>query len=77
MRLSALLRFLTAMKGRIILINRILKPLIEQERELLDKNTEKGLIVVAGFSQGCGMSLHCFYECDKVDCALGIAGYLF
>jgi len=36
-----------------------------------------GKLIVSGFSQGCGMSLHCLYTTpDLVDAALGISGYL-
>ena len=35
-------------------------------------------IFIGGFSQGCGMSLHCFYE-TKIQWAgaIGVSGYLF
>ncbi len=33
---------------------------------------------MGGFSQGCGMSLHCLYEMpETIYGAIGIAGYLF
>lgn len=39
---------------------------------------EKGKLVLAGFSQGCGMSLHSYYELPHViDYVIGAAGYLF
>ena len=35
-------------------------------------------MVLMGFSQGCGMSLHAFYELPKIiDYVIGISGYLF
>jgi len=30
--------------------------------------------MVGGFSQGCGMAIHCLHESPNVDCALGVAG---
>jgi len=62
----------------------VVKLLIDGEREILDQRNkengnenDKGLLIVAGFSQGCGMSLHCLYETHKVDCVLGISGYFY
>lgn len=55
-----------------------LKPIIDREYNILQQNNKKGRLIVAGFSQGCGMSLHCLSNSrDKIDAALGIAGYLF
>lgn len=34
--------------------------------------------MMAGFSQGCGMSLHSFFaEKQKIDAVIGFSGYLF
>jgi predicted esterase len=44
---------------------------------LINKKENKGQLIVAGFSQGCGMALHCLYHSQNVDAVLGIAGYLF
>lgn len=39
---------------------------------------KNGKLIVGGFSQGCGMSLHCFYEMpETIDAIIGISGYLF
>lgn len=37
-----------------------------------------GRLIISGFSQGCGMSLHCLYSLPElIDGAIGISGYLF
>lgn len=52
--------------------------MIYKARQELDEAKEKGKLIIAGFSQGCGMSLHSFYkETDKLDGVIGISGYLF
>ena len=51
------------MKSTSFIKCRILKPLIlkchEERKQLKNPNAK---IIVGGFSQGCGMSLHCFYS---------------
>jgi len=69
---------LIALKSITYLYSRYIKPLIYGAREELDAANPGGKLIVAGFSQGCGMSLHSFYsEKDKVDSVIGISGYLF
>lgn len=75
---SARLRCTKAFKSNPSATLRLLKPLIDSERKVLDDNSVGGKLIVSGFSQGCGMSLHCMYkEPKKVDGVLGIGGYLF
>ena len=52
---------------------RILLPLIEKYgAEVKDLG---GKLLVVGFSQGCGMSIHCLYnKPELVDAAVGISG---
>ena len=51
----------------------VLLPLIVKESGIVRKRG--GKLIVAGFSQGCGMSIHClFSRPDLVDGAIGIAG---
>lgn len=51
-------------------------PIIERENALFGGKPKK--IFVGGFSQGCGMSLHCLYS-TKIEFAgvIGVSGYLF
>ena len=52
----------------------MLQPLIEQESKIVRERG--GKLIVAGFSQGCGMSIHCLYnKPELVDAAIGISGY--
>jgi predicted esterase len=51
----------------------VLLPIIESESNMVRERG--GKLIVAGFSQGCGMSIHCLYSRpDLVDAAIGIAG---
>jgi predicted esterase len=44
----------------------------------LEKNKNNGKLFIAGFSQGCNMSLYSFFSCrDKIDAVIGISGFLF
>ena len=57
---------------------RHIKPLIYGARGELNAANPSGKLIIAGFSQGCGMSLHSFFsEKEKIDAVIGIAGYLF
>ena len=38
---------------------KVLKPIIDYEYEYLKEKGKGGKVYVGGFSQGCGMSLHC------------------
>jgi predicted esterase len=52
---------------------RIIKPIVLEAYEKLKQNNQKGKLIIAGFAEGCSMSLYSFYsEKDKIDAVIGI-----
>jgi predicted esterase len=51
----------------------VLLPLIQKESKIVHEIG--GKLFVCGFSQGCGMSIHCLYNNPElVDAAIGLSG---
>jgi phospholipase/carboxylesterase len=77
MRLSVRSRSRIATRSNSYRRCRYLKPVIEREHGIVHKAARK--IFVGGFSQGCGMALHCLYSTPDVEFAgiIGVSGYLF
>lgn len=76
MKPSAKAKSKTAIKSIGVCELSYLLPIIERENALLAGKPNR--IFIGGFSQGCGMALHCLYS-TKIEFAgvVGVSGYLF